>query len=101
MDNCELCGMGLAEGMDFVDSNGVRHTLCGRCGPSAKESPETFLMSKKGAPICDACGGRRSDNCSLIDYAGESFNICGECVPGVRENPADFLAGKRGTEPET
>lgn len=100
MDNCELCGIGLADGMDFVDNNGAMHKLCGRCGPSVKENPETFLKLKEGTPICDACGDRHSANCSLIDYAGEAFNVCGECVPGVMENPADFLAGKRGTEPE-
>jgi hypothetical protein len=101
MNNCELCGIGLAEGMDYVDSNGIRHTLCGKCGPKAREGPEIFFKAEDTTPVCDACGKRHSAKCSLIDYAGQTFNVCGECVPGVIENPADFLAGKKGTEPET
>jgi ribosome-binding protein aMBF1 (putative translation factor) len=99
MDQCELCGIGMAEGMEYVDAEGHKHSLCGRCGPSAREYPGA-LTQATGFPICDACGQRHSDRCSLVDYAGENFNVCGECVPQVVENPADFLAGKRGTEPE-
>lgn len=100
MDQCMLCGIGLSEGIEYVDSEGKRHALCGRCAPSARENPEALFQGAQGLPICDACGRRHSDKCSLIDYAGVRFNVCGGCVPGVEENPADFLAGKKGTEPD-
>ncbi len=99
MDQCELCGIDLAPGIEYVDAEGHKHWLCGRCAPSARENPGAVNQAS-GYPICDACGRRHSDRCSLVDYAGENFNVCGGCVPEVMENPADFLAGKRGTEPE-
>lgn len=100
MDQCELCGIGLAAGTEYVDSEGHKHSLCGRCEPSVTENPGAMYEAASGTPICDACGQRHSEQCSLIDYAGTTFNVCGGCVPQVMENPADFLAGKKGTEPE-